>query len=97
VYYHVRITSKDRQRRSQDALALDKEANWIEQHVAAPRREGRDVFIDGQVFSWDSIDQIHIIETEQPSEQLQVADSTRVQDGYASFWAKRNTRSIRSP
>ncbi len=68
--YHVRITSKDPQRRQHDALALDKEAGWIEEHIAAPRREGRDIFIDGQVFSWDSIDKILITETDQTSEQL---------------------------
>ena len=36
----------------------------------APRREARDIFIDGQVFSWDSIDEIHITETDQTSDQL---------------------------
>jgi predicted nucleotide-binding protein len=36
----------------------------------APRREGRDIFIDGQVFSWDSIDEIHVTDTDQTSEQL---------------------------
>lgn len=68
--YHVRITSRDPLRRSNDALALDKDAAWIEEHVVAPRREGRDIFIDGQVFSWDSIDEIHITETDQTSGQL---------------------------
>lgn len=68
--YHVRITSKDPQRRSHDALALDKNADWIEKHIVAPRGQGRDIFIDGQVFSWDSIDEIHITETDQTSEQL---------------------------
>lgn len=68
--YHVRITSRDPRRRSHDALALDKDADWIEEHIAAPRREGRDIFIDGQVFSWESIDQIHITETEHASDQL---------------------------
>jgi predicted nucleotide-binding protein len=70
VPYHVRITSRDPLRRSQDALALDKDAAWIEEHIAAPRREGRDIFIDGRVSSWDSIDEIHITETEQTSDQL---------------------------
>jgi predicted nucleotide-binding protein len=36
----------------------------------APRRQARDIFIDGQVFSWDSIDEIHITETDQTSDQL---------------------------
>jgi hypothetical protein len=70
VLYHVRITDRDPMRRSHDALALDKDADWIEEHIAAPRREGRDIFIGGQVFSWDGIDQIHITETEQTSDQI---------------------------
>jgi predicted nucleotide-binding protein len=68
--YHVRITPKDPRLRSHDTLALDKDAGWIEHHIAAPRREGRDIFIDGRVFSWADIDQIHITETDQPSDQL---------------------------
>ena len=68
--YHVRITSREPRRRSHDALALDKDADWIEEHVVAPRREARDIFIGGQVFSWDSIDKIHITETDQTSDQL---------------------------
>jgi hypothetical protein len=70
VPYHVRITSRDPLRRHHDALAFDKEADWIEEHIAAPRREGRDIFVDGQVFSWDGIDMIRITETDQTSEQL---------------------------
>jgi len=70
VPYHVRITSREPRRRSNDALALDKDVDWIEEHVVAPRREARDIFIDGQVFSWDSIDEIHITETDQTSDQL---------------------------
>jgi hypothetical protein len=69
VPYHVRITSRDPLRCSHDALALDKDAAWIEAEVVAPRREGRDIFIDGQVFSRDSIDEIHITETDQTSDQ----------------------------
>src|SRR5258708_22118975 len=64
VPYHVRITPRDRRRRHRDALALDKDADWIEEHVTAPRRQGRDIFVDGQVFSWDDIDEIHITETD---------------------------------
>jgi predicted nucleotide-binding protein len=70
VPFHVRITSRDPLRRSHDALALDKDSDWIEERIAAPRREGRDIFIDGQVFTWDSIDKILITETEETSEQL---------------------------
>jgi hypothetical protein len=70
VPYHVRITPKDLERRRHDALALDKDASWIEENIVAPRREGRDIFVDGRVFSWEDIDQIHITQTDQTSEQL---------------------------
>ena len=49
---------------------LTRSAGWIEEHIAAPRRDGRDIFVDGQVFSWDRIGQIHITQTEQTSAQL---------------------------
>jgi hypothetical protein len=66
---HVSAGKRDPLRRQHDALALDKQADWIEEHIAALRREGRDIFVDGQVFSWDSIDQILITETDQTSGQ----------------------------
>jgi predicted nucleotide-binding protein len=68
--YHVRITSKDSLRRQNDALALDKDAGWIEENIVVPRRAGRDIFVDGQVFSWESIDKILITQTDQPSREL---------------------------
>jgi predicted nucleotide-binding protein len=53
-----------------DALALDKDEAWLEQHILAPRRQGRDIFIAGQVYSWDDIDEIHISQTDLPSSDL---------------------------
>jgi len=70
MFFHVRITSTDPMRRSDDALALDKDEEWLEEHVLAPRRDGREIFIDGRVMSWDEIDQIHITETHLTSEAL---------------------------
>ena len=70
MFYHVRITPKGRQSGSQDALALDKDADWIEEHITVPRRQGRDIFVDGRVFSWTDVGQIHITETDQTVEQL---------------------------
>lgn len=67
---HVRITSKSPLRRHADALALDKDEVWLEENILAPRREGRDIFVDGQVFSWDGIDAIRINETERTSDEL---------------------------
>src|ERR1017187_5476692 len=45
---HVSAGKRDPLRRQHDALALDKQADWIEEHIAALRREGRDIFVDGQ-------------------------------------------------
>ena len=78
--YHVKITSEDRGQ-NRRALALDKDADWIEERIAAPRRQGRDIFVDGQVFSWDSIDEIHITETDQTSAQLLPPERRRQADG----------------
>lgn len=70
MFYHIRITPTGGQRAREDALALDKDAAWIEEHIIAPRREGTAIFVDGRVFTWDGIDEIHITETEQTVEQL---------------------------
>jgi DNA-binding beta-propeller fold protein YncE len=80
VPYHVKIRSEDRGQNRRGALALDKDADWIEEHIAAPRRQGRDIFVDGQVFSWDSIGEIHITQTEQTSAQLVPRVRARLSD-----------------
>jgi len=66
VFYHVRITPRG----GQDAFALDKDADWIEEHIAAPRREGQDIFVGGRVLSWPDVEQICITETGQTVAQL---------------------------
>jgi hypothetical protein len=70
VFYHVRITPKGRQSGREDALALDKDADWIEEHITVPCRQGHEIFVDGRVFSWTDVEQIHITETDQAVEQL---------------------------
>lgn len=70
MFYHVRIRPKGAGSDRQDVLLLDKNADWIEEHIAAPRRQGRDIFISGQIYSWDTIDQIHITETGEAAELL---------------------------
>ena len=63
--YHLRITPRARKRRRPDIVALGKSADWIEENIAAPRRQGRDIFVEGQVLSWEDIDRIRITETDQ--------------------------------
>lgn len=68
--YHVRITPTDLRRRQRDVVVVDKDAAWIEEKIAAPRRRGDPVFIDGQLIHWAFIEEIHITETDQTSDQL---------------------------
>ena len=63
--YHLRITRTAWKRRRPDIVALGKSADWIEETIAAPRRQGRDIFVEGHVLSWDDIDSIRITETDQ--------------------------------
>jgi uncharacterized membrane protein len=70
VPYHVRITPTDLRRRQRDIVVLDKDAAWIEAQVAAPRRRGEPIFVGGQTIAWAFIDEIHINETDKPSEQI---------------------------
>ncbi|HUN31368.1 MAG TPA: hypothetical protein VMU95_05055 [Trebonia sp.] len=41
----------------------DKTREWVEEQVAAPRREGRDILFAGQVLSWKHIRAISISKT----------------------------------
>lgn len=70
VPYHVRITPTDLRRRQRDIVVLDKDAAWIETRIAAPRRRGESIFINGQTIAWAFIDEIHITETDLTSEQI---------------------------
>jgi predicted nucleotide-binding protein len=65
VPYHLRITPTAWKRRRPDIVALGKSADWVEETIAAPRRQGRDIFVEGQALSWDDIDRIQITETDQ--------------------------------
>jgi WD40 repeat protein len=70
VPYHVRITPTDLRRRQHDIVVVDKDADWIETHIAAPRRRSESIFISGQTIAWAFIDEIHITETDRPSAQI---------------------------
>jgi hypothetical protein len=51
-----------------------KSRDWVEEHVAAPRREGLDILFGGHVLSWNRIRTIQITE-------LPAADSSPYQRG----------------
>ena len=51
------------ERRSGDALAVDKDATWIEQRIGQPWRQGNAIFIDGRTIPLGNIDKIRITAT----------------------------------
>src|SRR4051812_45994618 len=85
--FHVRISHFDPSRRRRDTLALDKDEEWIEQHVVRPRAEGRATFIDGRVVSWDDVDELRVTWTEPASHDLitQIATRRRQAGVFASI------------
>lgn len=40
-----------------------KSREWVEEHIAGPRREGRDILFAGRVLSWQQIRSIQVFET----------------------------------
>jgi hypothetical protein len=68
--FHVRVTHKNRQRRSNDTVVLDKDETWIAEQIVTPRSRGRATFIGGQVIEWDDVDEIHVTYSEQSSAQI---------------------------
>lgn len=45
----------------------DKSRIWVEEQIAAPRREGRDILFAGKVLNWRVINTIQIFESSQPT------------------------------
>jgi Predicted nucleotide-binding protein containing TIR-like domain len=68
--FHVRVTHKNRQRRSNDTVVLDKDETWIAEQIVTPRSRGRAMFIGGQVIEWDDVDEIHVTYSERSSTQI---------------------------
>jgi predicted nucleotide-binding protein len=50
----------------------DRDEDWIEEHIARPRREGRAILFHGQVFEWKQIHIIRIIHTGKTTKQLKL-------------------------
>jgi predicted nucleotide-binding protein len=68
---HVIVTPRrPEDRRAGDALALDKDAAWVEERIVRRWRQGNAIFIDGRTFALENIDKILITETTQSSRQL---------------------------
>jgi predicted nucleotide-binding protein len=80
VFYHVRIESRAPSRRDDATISLDKDADWIEQHIVGPHRVGERIFVSGRTFTWDEIDRITIAATPVS------ADRYEDTDGYWELW-----------
>jgi predicted nucleotide-binding protein len=78
-FYHVTIAPTDPQRRRDEAVALDKDADWIREHIVKPRLDGRDIVLDGQSFSSTSGYEVRITTTDIGSDQI--LSQTRTREG----------------
>jgi predicted nucleotide-binding protein len=76
VFYHVRIESTAPSRRGDATTCVDKDADWIEQHIAGPHQVGERIFVSGRTFTWDEIDRITIAETSEPADRYEETDGS---------------------
>ena len=87
--YHVKIRL---QGASGFFTEFDKDGQWIEEHIATPRRKGDDIFFDGTVLSWETIAEIRIIFTADSSKQVRDAygyRSSQIHD-FDKMWIEQN-------
>jgi predicted nucleotide-binding protein len=82
VPYHIQIQT-DAEGYGQ-VIVVDKDRGWIEERIAAPRRQGTAMFINGSVLSWESISEIHIFETDKTSQEVILAYR---EAGYGFNWS----------
>jgi predicted nucleotide-binding protein len=81
-FWHVIVSPKHvggpKARRRDDAVAVDKDRDWIEERILEPRRESRPIAVAGQTFAWDDIERVRITVSDEPStaiiQQLQAED-----------------------
>jgi predicted nucleotide-binding protein len=61
-YWHVAIepTAAKKDAGGFDAVALDRDRDWVERRILDPRRRGETVSLDGQTFSWDDVARLRI-------------------------------------
>jgi predicted nucleotide-binding protein len=59
--YHVKIVSS----KGAVLVEADKNERWIEEHIAAPRRNGADILFDGAVLAWANVKTIHVVHSDE--------------------------------
>lgn len=94
-YWHVIISPTQPKRRQGrgEAVAVDKDWPWIERRVLQPRREGKEIVISGQTFSWDEIDRIRITVSDEPT--ATTIERLRAEDRQSSVGVIRSTSPAR--
>lgn len=79
-YWNVIVspTHRGKGRAKDDAVAVDKDRDWIERRILQPRRDGRSIAIDGHTLAWEDIERIRVTVAEAPSavriEQIKASD-----------------------
>lgn len=79
-HWHVAIepTAAKRDAGAHDAVAVDKDRDWIERRILEPRRRGETIALSGQTFTWDEVGRLRISVSSQPSkaiiERLKIED-----------------------
>lgn len=69
-YWHVIISAKGGRTIRNDAVAVDKDRDWIETRILQPRREGKAIAVQGRTFEWDDIDRVRITVSAAPSQEI---------------------------
>jgi len=73
-FWHVIVTPKQgrgsKSERRDDAVAVDKAREWIEDRILEPRRQGQAIAVAGQTMEWIEIERIRITVSNRPSDAL---------------------------
>ncbi|MGI9021553.1 MAG: TIR domain-containing protein [Solirubrobacterales bacterium] len=70
-YWHVIVSPKAGIKRPRsDAVAVDRDRDWIEDRILQPRREGEAIVLQGQTFDWNEIERVRITVSPVPSAEL---------------------------
>ena len=68
-YWHVIVvpTHKKRKEGWREAVAIDKDRDWVETRILAPRRRGESFALKGMTFNWSDVEQVKITVSESPA------------------------------
>jgi len=71
-YWHVLVTPTNAKREdgSKGVAVVDKDEQWVEQHILDRRRRGEPISVGGRTFEWPEIVRLRITASELPSEEI---------------------------